>query len=123
VIQPLKLFLKHINDFEYSHSEKLGDAFEYLLSVMGSQGDAGQFRTPRHIIDFVTACVNPQKNETILDPACGTAGFLLSAFKHIRNQNSKETEIKTNDNLGNPIIQKILILPFVLNMDLLLLPM
>jgi type I restriction enzyme M protein len=108
----LKLFLKYINEFEYSHSEKLGDAFEYLLSVMGSQGDAGQFRTPRHIIDFVTACINPQKNETILDPACGTAGFLLSAFKHIRNQNSKETEIKTNDNLGNPIIQKILIPTF-----------
>lgn len=84
----LKLFLKHINEFEYSHSEKLGDAFEYLLSVMGSQGDAGQFRTPRHIIDFVTACVNPQKNETVLDPACGTAGFLLSAYKHILKQNS-----------------------------------
>lgn len=86
----LKLFLKHINEFEYSHSEKLGDAFEYLLSVMGSQGDAGQFRTPRHIIDFVTACVNPQKNETVLDPACGTAGFLLSAYKHILTQNTEK---------------------------------
>lgn len=86
----LKLFLKHINEFEYSHSEKLGDAFEYLLSVMGSQGDAGQFRTPRHIIDFVTACVNPQKNETVLDPACGTAGFLLSAYKHILNKNTEK---------------------------------
>ena len=86
----LKLFLKHINEFEYSHSEKLGDAFEYLLSVMGSQGDAGQFRTPRHIIDFVTACVNPQKNETVLDPACGTAGFLLSAYKHILNHNTEK---------------------------------
>jgi type I restriction enzyme M protein len=84
----LKLFLKYINEFEYSHSEKLGDAFEYLLSVMGSQGDAGQFRTPRNIIDFVTACVNPQKNETVLDPACGTAGFLLSAYKHILHQNT-----------------------------------
>ncbi len=84
----LKLFLKHINEFEYSHSEKLGDAFEYLLSVMGSQGDAGQFRTPRHIIDFVTACVNPQKSETVLDPACGTAGFLLSAYKYILKQNT-----------------------------------
>jgi type I restriction enzyme M protein len=88
----LKLFLKYINEFEYSHSEKLGDAFEYLLSVMGSQGDAGQFRTPRHIIDFVTACVNPQKNETVLDPACGTAGFLLSAFKHVLNQNTEKRQ-------------------------------
>ncbi|MBL7691446.1 MAG: N-6 DNA methylase [Flavipsychrobacter sp.] len=88
----LKLFLKYINEFEYSHSEKLGDAFEYLLSVMGSQGDAGQFRTPRNIIDFVTACVNPQKNETVLDPACGTAGFLLSAYKHILHQNTDKRQ-------------------------------
>jgi type I restriction enzyme M protein len=98
----LKLFLKHIHSFEYSHSEKLGDAFEYLLSVMGSQGDAGQFRTPRHIIDFVTACVNPQKNETVLDPACGTAGFLLSAYKHILKQNSTPLSKKTSDHLPSP---------------------
>ena len=84
----LKMFLKHINEFEYSNSEKLGDAFEYLLSVMGSQGDAGQFRTPRHIIDFMAVCINPQKNETVADPACGTAGFLLSAYKHILKQNT-----------------------------------
>ncbi|MDD2303985.1 MAG: N-6 DNA methylase [Prolixibacteraceae bacterium] len=81
--ETLKMFLKTIAEFEYTHSEKLGDAFEYLLSVMGSQGDAGQFRTPRHIIDFLVAVVNPGKTDTILDPACGTAGFLISAFKYI----------------------------------------
>ena len=84
----LNMFLKEINEFHYSHSEKLGDAFEYLLSFMGSQGDAGQFRTPRHIIDFIVEIVNPQKNETILDPACGTAGFLISSYKHILKQNT-----------------------------------
>ena len=84
----LNMFLKEINGFRYSHSEKLGDAFEYLLSFMGSQGDAGQFRTPRHIIDFIVEIVNPQKNETILDPACGTAGFLISSYKHILSQNA-----------------------------------
>ncbi|MCJ7623701.1 MAG: hypothetical protein MUO76_09375, partial [Anaerolineaceae bacterium] len=51
--ETLKMFLKTIGEFEYDHSERLGDAFEYLLSVLGSQGDAGQFRTPRHIIDFM----------------------------------------------------------------------
>ena len=86
----LNMFLKEINSFNYSNSEKLGDAFEYLLSFMGSQGDAGQFRTPRHIIDFIVEIVNPQKNETILDPACGTAGFLISSYKHILNQNTKK---------------------------------
>ena len=44
--ETLKSFLKEINIFTYDHSEKLGDALEYLLSVLGSQGEAGQFRTP-----------------------------------------------------------------------------
>lgn len=88
--ETLKMFLKTIGEFEYTHSEKLGDAFEYLLSVMGSQGDAGQFRTPRHIIDFLVAVVDPKKTDTILDPACGTAGFLISAFKYIKEKNHNE---------------------------------
>lgn len=88
--ETLKLFLKTINEFNYDHSERLGDAFEYLLSVLGSQGDAGQFRTPRHIIDFMVQVVAPQKNETILDPACGTAGFLISSFKYIQKDNTKK---------------------------------
>jgi len=88
--ETLNLFLKDINTFEYDHSENLGDAFEYLLSVLGSQGEAGQFRTPRHIIDFIVEVVDPKKDETILDPACGTAGFLISAYKHILKSNKKK---------------------------------
>jgi type I restriction enzyme M protein len=88
--ETLKLFLKTINEFTYDHSERLGDAFEYLLSVLGSQGEAGQFRTPRHIIDFMVDVVKPQKNETVIDPACGTAGFLISSYKHILKDNTKK---------------------------------
>ena len=98
--ETLKLFLKSINDFTYDHSERLGDAFEYLLSVLGSQGDAGQFRTPRHIIDFMVEVVKPQKHETILDPACGTAGFLISSYKHIVKTNTKKMpgdQLKTEE--------------------------
>ena len=80
----LREFLRVIDRFEYDHSERLGDAFEYLLSIMGAQGDAGQFRTPRHLIDFIVAVLDPQKHESVLDPACGTAGFLVSAWKHVR---------------------------------------
>jgi len=87
--ETLRLFLKEIRGFTYDHSEKLGDAFEYLLSVLSSQGDAGQFRTPRHIIDFIVEVIGPQINETVLDPACGTAGFLISAYKHILKNNPK----------------------------------
>lgn len=94
--ETLKSFLKEINDFHYDHSERLGDAFEYLLSVLGVQGDAGSLRTPRHIIDFIVEVIDPKKNETILDPACGTAGFLISSYKHILAQN---TDKKNGDRL------------------------
>jgi len=86
--ETLNLFLKEIDGFTYDHSERLGDAFEYLLSVLGSQGAAGQFRTPRHIIDFIVQAVAPTKTDTILDPSCGTAGFLISAYKYIMAQNA-----------------------------------
>ena len=85
--ETLRAFLKVIDGFTYDHSERLGDAFEYLLSVMDSQGDAGQFRTPRHIIDFIVSVVDPKKEDAVLDPACGTAGFLISSFKHIEAAN------------------------------------
>lgn len=92
--QTLTLFLKEINDLSYNNSENLGNGFEYLLSIMGSQGDAGQFRTPRHIIDFIVDIVKPTKADTILDPACGTAGFLISAYKFIQ---------KTTEDLKQPL--------------------
>jgi type I restriction enzyme M protein len=91
--ETLKLFLDVIDQFEYDHSEELGNAFEYLLQVMGSQGDAGQFRTPRHIIDFIVDVVEPSKTDKILDPACGTAGFLISAYNHIKKNGLSADEM------------------------------
>jgi type I restriction enzyme M protein len=90
--ETLNLFLKDIAWFDYEHSENLGNAFEYLLSIMSSQGAAGQFRTPRHIIDFMVDVIVPEKNETILDPACGTAGFLISAYNYILTENTKKNK-------------------------------
>jgi len=105
--ETLRSFLKEIDSFKYDHSERLGDAFEYLLSVLGSQGDAGQFRTPRHIIDFMVEITNPQKGEVILDPACGTAGFLISSYKHILKHNSSDYKAakdrETYDEKGVPL--------------------
>jgi type I restriction enzyme M protein len=99
--ETLKAFLKVIDEFSYDHSERLGDAFEYLLSVLGSQGDAGQFRTPRHIIDFMVEIIDPKKHETVLDPACGTAGFLISAYKHILRSNSSSPSALAGDGRGD----------------------
>ncbi|GHT79434.1 hypothetical protein FACS1894130_08120 [Spirochaetia bacterium] len=111
--ETLKLFLKTINEFSYDHSEDLGDAFEYLLSVLDSQGDAGQFRTPRHIIDFMVAVVDPKKQETIIDPACGTAGFLISSYKHIRKANTATTKaVQRPGDLLTPTERKKLLTNF-----------
>ena len=91
----IAMFLGEINKFDYHHSEDLGNAFEYLLSIMGSQGDAGQFRTPRNIIEFIVDAVDPSKDDHILDPACGTAGFLVEAYKHItKNKKLTPNEIQ-----------------------------
>jgi type I restriction enzyme M protein len=71
-----------------------GDMYEYLLSKLSASGTNGQFRTPRHIIDLITTLVNPQPGQRICDPACGTAGFLISAFTHILRQNTKPADLK-----------------------------
>ena len=92
--ETLGLFLKEIDYFDYSHPEELGNAYEYLLSIMSSQGDAGQFRTPRHIIDFIVDVVNPTKDDKVLDPACGTGGFLVSSYKHILSKNDPDKKEK-----------------------------
>ncbi len=87
----LTLFLREIDNLPYTSSEDLGNGYEYLLSIMSTQGKAGQFRTPRHIINFIVAVVNPQKHERVLDPACGTAGFLISAYNHILARNKQKS--------------------------------
>src|SRR3989338_8605340 len=94
----LYLFLKEIDYFGYSHSEELGNAYEYLLSILSAQGDAGQFRTPRHIIDFMVAVVNPTPDDKVLDPACGTGGFLVSAYNHIMEQHDGKNPNGTKNN-------------------------
>jgi type I restriction enzyme M protein len=95
--ETLGLFLKEMNHFDYTHPEELGNAYEYLLSIMSSQGDAGQFRTPRHIIDFMVDVVNPSKDDRILDPACGTGGFLISSYKHILEQHDGKNDPKKKE--------------------------
>jgi type I restriction enzyme M protein len=95
--ETLGLFLKEISYFDYSHPEELGNAYEYLLSIMSSQGDAGQFRTPRHIIDFIVDVLNPTKDDKVLDPSCGTAGFLVSTYNHILKQHDGKDDPKKKE--------------------------
>ncbi len=67
------------------HIGDLGDLYEYMLSKLSTAGTNGQFRTPAHIRKMMVAMIDPKPGELICDPACGTAGFLISAAEHIRD--------------------------------------
>lgn len=69
-----------------------GDMYEHLLSKLSQSGTNGQFRTPRHIIDLIVQLVNPRAGLRICDPACGTAGFLISAYRHMLTENTKPAD-------------------------------
>lgn len=73
-----------LSEFD-DHVGDLGDLYEYMLSKLSTAGANGQFRTPQHIRNMMVAMVDPKPGELICDPACGTAGFLISAAEHIRN--------------------------------------
>ena len=66
-----------------------GDIYEYLLSELQVSGKNGQFRTPRHIIKLMVELVKPKYGDKILDPACGTGGFLVNSYEYILSKNKK----------------------------------
>ena len=78
-----------LRDFD-EHIGDLGDLYEYMLSKLSTAGTNGQFRTPAHIRDMMVKFVDPKPGEHICDPACGTAGFLISAAEHIRSNYENE---------------------------------
>jgi type I restriction enzyme M protein len=71
-----------------------GDIYEYLLNELKTSGKNGQFRTPRHIIRMMCELVDPDLNDKICDPACGTAGFLVNAYEHIVKKHTSEQFLK-----------------------------
>jgi len=71
-----------------------GDIYEYLLNELKTSGKNGQFRTPRHIIRMMCELVDPDLNDKICDPACGTAGFLVNAYEHIIKKHTSEQFLK-----------------------------
>ena len=92
----LRAVIQAIHEMDLASHEggdSKGDMYEYLLSKLAQSGTNGQFRTPRHIIDLIVALVNPQPGKLICDPACGTAGFLISAYNHILRNNTKPADL------------------------------
>ncbi len=77
-----------IDKLELGDEDSKGDLYEYLLSKVATAGTNGQFRTPRHIIEMMVELVKPQPGDYIIDPAMGSAGFLISAQSYLRKNHA-----------------------------------
>lgn len=98
IIEPVILsqIIELLNELDLNQLDvdTKGDLFEYILKQIKQAGELGQYRTPRHIIEYIVELVNPKIGEKIYDPAVGTAGFLISAYNHIKKINSSENGIR-----------------------------
>lgn len=86
--------LEEAIDFhDFKSRQNLGDIYEQILSDLRSAGNAGEFYTPRALTQFMVDRINPQlkERERLLDPACGTGGFLTAFIDHLRKQRNKKS--------------------------------
>lgn len=96
VLHEIDAFAKLMDEGEHKGKRDIfGDTYEYLLSKLAQAGTSGQFRTPRHIIEFLVDVVAPKKGETIIDPAVGTAGFLVKAFEYLRREYTSPEQLSS----------------------------
>ena len=98
----LRQVINKINqDIDYNSVETrhlFGDIYEQILKDLQNAGNAGEYYTPRAVTQFAIEMVNPQLGEIVLDPACGTGGFLTGAFEHMKKQVKKPAELKALKN-------------------------
>jgi type I restriction enzyme M protein len=95
----LKRTIEIIDTIEFSRldTDIKGDLYESLLASIESAGELGQFLTPRHVIRAIIEMVNPKIGETIFDPACGSAGFLITAYERLKFKNSDPKNLEERD--------------------------
>ncbi len=118
----MRQVINKINGIDFNASDDrhmFGDIYEQLLRDLQSAGNAGEFYTPRAVTQFIVEQVNPQLGETVLDPACGTGGFLTCAIEHLRKQAKNEADERTIQECFTGIEKKHL--PHILCMTNLLL--
>lgn len=84
VLQKIITGLDDLYEHDISDLDMQGDLYEYMLGKLATAGQNGQFRTPKHIREMMVELLQPTPEDTICDPACGTAGFLVSAAEYIR---------------------------------------
>jgi len=91
----MRKVINKLNEVDFNRSEDrhhFGDIYEQILSDLQSAGNAGEYYTPRAVTQFIVDRVDPKLGEKVLDPACGTGGFLTSAIDHVRGKYVKKPE-------------------------------
>ncbi len=91
----IRQVVNKINDIDFNRSDDrhtFGDIYEQILKDLQSAGNAGEFYTPRAVTQFMVDMVDPKLGEKILDPACGTGGFLSCSIEHVRSKDVKTAE-------------------------------
>lgn len=94
----IRKVLNKLNEIDFNIAKDrhaFGELYETILKGLQSAGKSGEFYTPRAITSFITEMINPQLGEKILDPACGTAGYLTCAIEHLKKQVKNITENKS----------------------------
>lgn len=113
MIQKPSLLVEAVNmvdQLPLTTGDQKGDLYEYLLSKLTTAGIAGQFRTPRHIIRLMVEMLDPKPTETVADPACGTAGFLVGVMEYLQERYTSEAgRIETPE---GPIYSGDLLAPY-----------
>ena len=97
----LRQVINKINEIDFNSSEDrhlFNDIYEQLLQSLQSAGNAGEYYTPRAVTQFIVDMINPQLNEKVLDPACGTGGFLACSIEHLKKQIQRTEDGETLNN-------------------------
>ena len=86
-----------------------GRSYEYLLQRFGQNKEFSEYFTPRHIVDRMVQILDPEIGETIYDPACGTSGFIVRAFEHVRSKVSRKRNAAKKESLLRQLKEKHLV--------------
>jgi len=99
----LRQVINKLNEIDFNNSKDLhlfGQIYETFLSELQSAGTLGEFYTPRAVTAFMTEMVNPKHGETLLDPACGTGGFLTAVIEHLK---ANASNVAQREAIGNNV--------------------